>query len=144
MVKGTNEIEHDINLFALLHSARLNGIKFNSMKMQFRQQEVKFCGHAITPEGMEVNEEAVEAVKKMSSPQDRSTLQSFLGMVHCMKRFSKELTKLAHTVRELVKQNTIFRWEEEHERAFQAIKSEISKTRNPCILKSKQETCHSD
>ena len=42
MIRGKTEHDHDVNLLTLLHTARLNGIKFNSKKLQFRQQEVKW------------------------------------------------------------------------------------------------------
>lgn len=131
MVKAPTCEDHDVSLLTLLHTARLNGIKFNSKKIQFRQDKVHFFGHIITPMGISISKEAAAAVMKMKPPTDKQTLQSFLGMVNYMKKFSKDLTKLTHPLRELVKQNTVFRWEQEQQEAFEAIKSEI--TRAPTL-----------
>ena len=109
LVKAANERDHDVKLLTLLHAARLNGLKFNSKKIQFRKECVSFHGQTITSAGMKISEESIEAIKKMKSPSDKQTLQSFLGLVNYMKRYSKELMKISHPQRELTKQSTLFR-----------------------------------
>ena len=64
----------------------------------------------------------------MEAPKDKATLQSFLGLVNYMKKFSQNLSRLAHPLRELIKQHTIFRWETHHDDAFNAVKKELSRT----------------
>ena len=128
LVKATNENEHDTNLLTLLHVARANGIKFNSKKLQFKQKRVKFFGQNISADGISINETTVEAIKTMEAPKDKATLQSFLGLVNYMKKFSQNLSRIAHPLRELIKQHTIFRWETHHDDAFNAVKEELSRT----------------
>ena len=89
LVKATNEIEHDTNLLTLLHVARADGIKFNSKKLQFKQKRVKFFGQNIPADGISINETTIEAIKTMEAPKDKATLQSFLGLVNYMKKFSR-------------------------------------------------------
>ena len=127
LVKAANEIDHDTHLLTLLHAARSNGIKFNSKKLQFRQPSVKFFGQNISAKGMTINDSTVDAVQKMEAPKDKATLQSFLGLVNYMKRYSSNLTKLSQPLRELVKQNTIYKWESQQQEAFEAIKKDLSK-----------------
>lgn len=55
IVKAPSIDEHDVTLLTLLHSARLNGIKFNSKKMQFKQNNVHFFGHNVTSSGLRSN-----------------------------------------------------------------------------------------
>jgi hypothetical protein len=128
MIRGKNDHNHDVNLLTRLHAAHLNGIRFNSKKLQFRQQEVNFYGQVITPEGMRINPDSVEAIRRMEPPPDKTTLQSFLGMVNYMKRYSKDLTQLSHPLRDLVKEGTIYRWDPEHQVAFDALKEEIARS----------------
>ena len=89
---------------------------------------VKFFGQNISAEGMSINDVAVEAIKKMEPPEDKATLQSFLGLVNYMKRYSKHLSELSHPLRQLVKQHTVYKWESSHQSAFESIKEELSKT----------------
>ena len=77
------------------------------------------------PDGIVINETTVEAVKTMKAPKDKATLQSFLGLVKYMKKFSQNFS---HRLRELVKQHTIFQWESHHDDAFKAVKDELSRT----------------
>ena len=128
LVKATNETEHDTNLLTLLHVARANGIKFNSKKLQFKQKRVKFFGQNISADGIGINETTVEAIETMKAPKDKATLQSFLGLVNYMKKFSQNLSQFSHPLRELVKQHTIFQWESHHDDAFKAVKDELSRT----------------
>ena len=46
-----SEANHDINIISLLERAKEKNIKFNSKKLQFKKQEIKFVGHILTAEG---------------------------------------------------------------------------------------------
>ncbi len=145
LIHGSSERQHDIALLMLLQAARLNGIKFNSKKMQFRKTKVKFYGQTITPEGMQLDDSHVEAIQKMEAPKDKATLQSFLGLVNYMKRYTKELTKLCHPLRDLVKSKTIFSWETQHQKAFESVKAELMSTPTLAFYdETKQHTIQTD
>jgi transposase InsO family protein len=62
----------------------------------------------------------------MEAPKDRATLESFLGMVNYMKRFSVELSQVSKPLRDLLKQGVIFSWESTQQEAFQKIKKIIA------------------
>jgi hypothetical protein len=51
LAKGRTEEEHDVAILTLLQAARLNGIKFNSKKIQFKTKKCSFFGQLLTPEG---------------------------------------------------------------------------------------------
>jgi transposase InsO family protein len=128
LVRAANETEHDSHFLTLLHAARRNCIKFNSKKLQFRQPRVKFFGQNISSGGVSINDSTVEAIRRMEAPKDKATLQSYLGLVNYMKRYSQNLSKLAHPLQELVKQNTVYQWESQQQTAFDTIKDDLSKT----------------
>ena len=107
LVAGANDTKHDIALLTLLHAARLNGIKFNEKKMQFRSTEYEFFGHVLTPDGMKVDLKKVAAVSKMDPLTNKHELQSFLGLVNYMKKYSCKLTKLGSAFRKLQKEYSL-------------------------------------
>ena len=145
LVNAPDDRQHDIALLVLLHAARQNGIKFNSKKMQFRTAEVQFYGQVLTPDGMKLSDSQTEAIQKMEPPKDKTSLQSFLGMVNYMKRYSSNLTKLCHPLRELIKEKAIFAWETQQQEAFKAVKKELTST--PVLVyydKSKKHVIQTD
>ena len=55
LTRGVDSKDHDVNLLQLLETARMNGIKFDSEKLQFKTTKCNFFGQTITLEGMKIN-----------------------------------------------------------------------------------------
>jgi hypothetical protein len=125
---GDTIISHDIALLKLLHSARLNGIKFNPDKMQFRTQECHFFGEILTSQGMVCDPKKVQAIKAMTPPEDKLTLSSFLGLVNYMKRYSSVLSELCKPLRQLLKEDSVWSWQSNQQLAFEQIKDILTNT----------------
>jgi hypothetical protein len=100
---GKDICTHDIALLKLLSAARMNGVKFNPAKMQFRTQECHFFGEVLTKDGMKADQKKIEAVRTMAPPEDKQTLSSFLGLVNYMKRYNGTLSEVSKPLRELLK-----------------------------------------
>ena len=125
---GEDEIQHDVALITLLEAARMNGVKFNAEKMQFKTTNCKFFGEILTEMGMKIDEEKVEAIEKMTAPTNKMELQSFLGMVNYLKRYTPVLTEVSVPLRDLVKDDIEFSWESSHQAAFEQIKRALTST----------------
>ena len=124
---GKTEIEHDAAVIKLLETARANQLTFNVKKFHFKSKDCPFFGGNLTPDGYRADPSKIEAIVKMQPPQDLQTLQSFLGLVNYLNRFSPVLAELTAPLRELCKKDTSFAWESSQMDAFQAIKEEITK-----------------
>ena len=61
----------------------------------------------------------------MPPPQCKKQVQSFIGMVNYLSKFSARLSELAEPIRELSKEKVSFNWGLEHDEVFQLIKKEI-------------------
>ena len=61
----------------------------------------------------------------MPAPQCKKQVQSFIGMVNYMSKFSARLSELAELIRELCKEKVPFNWGLEPKNAFHLIKQEI-------------------
>eukprot|EP00914_Ancora_sagittata_P034747 GHVO01070115.1.p1 GENE.GHVO01070115.1~~GHVO01070115.1.p1 ORF type:complete len:862 (+),score=100.28 GHVO01070115.1:29-2587(+) len=126
LITGNTQQEHDVNLIFVLHLARMNNLKFNSKKLQFRTTECKFFGQMLTPEGIRIDPDKLTAIQKMQRPSNKQELESYLGMVNYLKRHSYELTRLTRPFTDLMKRNAIFSWESQHEESFNEIKRVIT------------------
>ena len=57
LTRGVDSKDHDVNLLQLLEKARMNGIKFDPKKLQFKTTKCNFLGQTIKPEDMKVDHE---------------------------------------------------------------------------------------
>ena len=89
---------HDGTVFVLCEAARLNSLSLK--KMQFKSTDCKFIGHRLTPDGIKVDPNKIEAIIQMDPPQNVASLQSFNGMVNY---FSPVLSELSEPLRRLCK-----------------------------------------
>ena len=62
----------------------------------------------------------------MPPPTCKKWVQSFIGMINYLSKFSARLLKLAELIRELSKDKVPFNWGLEHHAAFKQIKKEIA------------------
>ena len=54
-------------------------------------------------------------------------MQSFIGMINYLSKFSARLSELSEPIGELSKERVPFNWGPEHREAFNAIKEELVK-----------------
>ena len=57
----------------------------------------------------------------------QNELQSFVGMINYLPKFSARLSKPSEPIRELSKEKVPFNWGPEHQEAFNVIKKEMAK-----------------
>ena len=126
LINGSTQEAHDKNLLYLLHLARLNNLKFNAKKIQFRTTDCKFFGQMLTPDGIKIDPDKINAIVSMERPNNKHELESYLGMVNYLKRHSYELTRLTRPFASLMQKHAIFSWQSQHEDAFNEIKQVIS------------------
>ena len=125
IVAGATEEEHDAAFTKLMETARKNNVGFNSSKLQFKQKKVNFYGHTITENGLVPAEDKLQAIKSIQTPQNAKELQTLLGMVNYLNRFSLKLAEITAPLRELLKKNIHFKWEAHHQAALDRIKKEL-------------------
>ena len=61
----------------------------------------------------------------MPPPQCKKQVQSFIGMINYLSKFSAQLSELTEPIWELSKEKVPFNWGPEHNSAFQLIKKEL-------------------
>ena len=125
-VYGATEEEHDANMVNLMIRSRERGIKFNKDKVQSKCQEVSFFGHKWTRNGIKPDDSKISAIQKMTPPENRKDLQSFLGLVNYLTRYSGRLASLTAPLRELTKKDKAYVWGPQHDHSFNQVKQEIT------------------
>ena len=116
---------HDTAFTKLLQTARENNVKLNFEKLQYKQTQVDFFGETYTTDGRKSSSDKVQAITNMPQPVSKKELQSFIGMVNYLSKFTPRLSELAECLRDLIRINVPFQWGPEHTEAFASIKQEI-------------------
>ena len=61
----------------------------------------------------------------MPAPTNKKQVQSFIGMINYLSKFSVRLSEIVEPIRELAKDKVPFNWGPEHQSAFTQMKQEI-------------------
>ena len=64
----------------------------------------------------------------MPTPTNKKQVQSFIGMIKYLSKFSARLSEIAEPIWELAKEEVPFNWGPEHQSAFTQMKQEIIST----------------
>ena len=91
-----------------------------------RQNEVDFFGETYTTSGCKPARNKVSAVTAMPLPTNKKQVQSFIGMINYLSKFSRRLSELAELIRDQSKDKIPFTLAPRHQAAFQHMKNEIS------------------
>ena len=78
----------------------------------------------------------VKAIVEMPPPSCKKQVQSFIGMVNYLSKFSAHLSELAEPIWELSKEKVPFNWGPEHEESFKLVNEGDCKCTNSSILQS--------
>ena len=120
--------DHDARLLTLLETAHMNSVTLNAKKLNFKSTDWPFFGHNLTPEGLKIDPKKVETILSMQAPTNIKDLQSFLGLLKYLNRFSANLVQIAEPLQRLCKKDTVYAWESQQQEAFEAIKVVITTT----------------
>ena len=117
--------DHDTAFTKLLQTACENNVKLNFKKLQYKQTQVDIFGEIYTTDGHKPSSDKVQAITNMPQPVNKKELQSFIGMVNYLSKFTSRLSELAECLHDLIHINVPFQWGPEHTDAFTSIKQEI-------------------
>jgi hypothetical protein len=110
-------IKHLCAIFGALREARLFA---NLEKCTFCTDRVAFLGYVVTPQGIEVDEVNIEAIKSWPIPATLTKLQSFLGLAGFYRHFVRDFSTIAAPLNDLMK-GVPFYWGAAQEHSFDTL-----------------------
>ena len=149
-VTGKTEEEHDENLMNLMEIACEKGLVFNSKKCMIKKESISFFGNTYTASCIKPDPAkgkgiclesryprytcssdftfplAVDDIRKIPSPTNKDELRRFLGMITYLSQFVPNFSDKSALLRDLLKQDVPWFWEETHEKAYAELKNAIS------------------
>ena len=138
--KNENHRDHDLAFTTLLHTARKCNVKLNYDKLKFKCTEANFYGKTYTTDRHKPAQDKIQAIVKMPAPCDKKEVQSFIGMINYLTKFSPRLTELSEPIRELIKEKVPFNWGPEHQESFDLLKKELARAPVLAYYNPRKET----
>ena len=99
-----------------------------------------FFGKTYTTDGHKPAQSKVSAIVNMPAPTCKKQVQSYIGMVNYLSKFSATLSEFAEPIRELSKDKAPFNLGPEHQEAFKQMKKEIVRAPIFAYYNPKKET----
>jgi hypothetical protein len=118
--------EHAEHLRKVLDRLNHYGLLCNMKKSKFYCSEVRYLGFKISNNTVHVDEEKIEVIKEWKTPNSVTEVRSFLGLANYYRRFISDYTQLALPLLELTKKEREFKWTDDCEKAFTAVKEALS------------------
>ncbi|KOM50008.1 hypothetical protein LR48_Vigan08g083500 [Vigna angularis] len=125
LVYSTTWKEHLEHVTVVLATLEQNHWVANQKKCEFGRTMIRYLGHAISSQGVEMDPEKVRAVTEWSRPKTVKGVRGFLGLTGYYRRFVKDYGKIAKPLTELLKKGK-FGWNEKAEEAMQQLKKAIT------------------
>ena len=123
--------DHDAHLKATLQRAAAKNLKLNPDKVTIAAQEVEYFGHVTSSEGLKPDPKKVKAIQNMPPPTNKEELQTMLDMITYLAKIAPLLSDITKPMRDLLKADTEFIWDEQQEAAPQRANENI--TRQPVL-----------
>ena len=135
IISGKTDDEQLANLGAVLERLERFGLRANLEKCEFFKEQVTYCGHVISEEGLRKSPDKVNAVLNAPKPENVQQLRSFLGLVNYYRSFLPNLSTVLGLLNELLQGDKAWTWTPQCDKAFLDVKE---------MMTSEQVLCHYD
>lgn len=136
IIFGKTFEEHLQNIKLVFNRIREAHLKISPGKCEFFKRKVKFIGHVVSEEGVEMDPDKTERVINWPKPKTPEEVRKFLGFVGYYRRFienfsriSRPLTDLMPTPMKKTKRKTKtkeWKWGEPQDQAFETLKKHLT------------------
>lgn len=121
IIHGRTRQEHDENLRKVLTRLKEYKLRVKPSKCQFLTNEIDFLGHRITPRGVGMSVEKINALRSLKVPNTVKRLRSFLGLANYYRKFIANYATIASPLYKLLKKDVKFKWNQECQEAFEKL-----------------------
>ena len=87
----------------ILEVLRKYGLYANLKKCRFHKDEIRFLGFVVSKDGIRMEEEKIDAVKKWPEPKSIWDIQVFIGFANFYRHFIKDFSKIATLLTAILK-----------------------------------------
>ena len=106
----------------LIKRCRSHNFTLSRKKLEIGES-VEFAGQIVSNNCVQPNSTYLQGIRDFPTPKSVSELRSFLGMVNQLSTYHPGIAKHTGILQPLLKKNTAYLWLEEHQTAFNSLKS---------------------
>jgi hypothetical protein len=121
-IHSENWEDHLQHLGAVLSRLREVNLKLNPSKCCFAAESIVFLGHVVSKKGTKLDLGKIDAVLHFPEPKTVTNVRSFLGLTRYYRKYIRGYSRLASPLFELTKKDVAFVWNQDCQRAFDALK----------------------
>ena len=130
LIFSKTEEEHLENLTILFERPNEHGLTLNLKICKFGRKEIKFLGHVIRAEGVQLASEKIEAIRSFKKPKNIKSLRRFTGIEQFYAPFIpnllRKLVPLYDMMRGKYNLQSTLKWTPETTTAFEEAKSSMA------------------
>ncbi|UYV76606.1 hypothetical protein LAZ67_14001435, partial [Cordylochernes scorpioides] len=139
MVYGSCQEEHYKRLETVLTRVSKSGFTLNKDKCKFAVTTIKFLGHQIGPNGIQVDPKRKRAIEEFPEPRSVKELKQFLEMVNFSPRFVPNLAEIAHPMNKLLSKKEEWIWGDDQDWAFDQIKENLTSAQGLALISKSKD-----
>ena len=100
-------------------------LQLRADKCQIACTKIEWLGYELSGEGITPVNGKVQGITERLRPGNLKELRSFLGAVNQLNKFIPELANICAPFRSILKKDAMWRWTQEHEKAFLKVNQEV-------------------
>ena len=102
-------------------------LQLRADKCQIARTKIEWLGYELSGEGITPVNGKVQGITERLRPGNLNELRSFLGAVNQLNKFIPELANICAPFRSNLKKDALWRWTQEHEKAFLKVNQEVKR-----------------
>jgi len=114
------------NLGKVLNKCTEINISLSPEKCEFLMTTGIVLGHSISQEGLQLDPNKITIIKRVSTPQKKRDVRSFLGLSRYYRRFIKDFSKLASPLFGLLAKDVELLWSKSYQEALETLKDKLT------------------
>ncbi|UYV68755.1 hypothetical protein LAZ67_6000683 [Cordylochernes scorpioides] len=119
--------EHQEHLRKFFAFCDAENLQLNLTKCEFFRQTIEFLGYTITAGTTTPLIRNTDVIHAIPPPNNRKTLQSFLGAVNVYNKFIPDYARLRTPLNNLLKKDVTWDWDDKCQKAFTSLKESLTK-----------------
>jgi hypothetical protein len=120
--------DHLSHLSTVLQLLLRDNWKVKLSKCDFAKQSISYLGHVVSAQGVATEPAKIQDIEQWRTPSNTKELRSFLGLAGFYRKFVRHFGIIIRPLFNLLKKHTLFVWTQEHEKAFDLLKTALVTT----------------